>query len=65
VSDRALLRLLDVCAQQLDALEADWAIAGATALAVHGYERATKDIDLFMGDDAREALLEWAPGRSS
>lgn len=55
--DRALVPVVAACAEELDDLDADWAVAGATAMAVHGYERATKDVDLFVGDDVREALL--------
>lgn len=45
------------CARTLAALDADWAVGGAFAMAAHGYTRATRDIDLFIGDDAREPLL--------
>ncbi len=38
-------------------MDADWAIAGATAMQVHGYARATRDVDLFIGDDVRLELL--------
>jgi hypothetical protein len=55
--DSALKKALHACAEELDALEADWAIAGATAMHAHGYTRATRDIDLFIGDDARADLL--------
>lgn len=55
---RGLVRSLRTCAEELDALDADWAVAGATALAIHGFERATKDVDLFIADDVRERLLE-------
>ena len=54
---RALARTLVAVAEELDGLDADWAIGGATALAVHGYERATRDVDLLVGDDSRVALL--------
>ncbi len=43
---RALVRPLSILAEELDALDADWAIAGATAMGVHGYERATNDVDV-------------------
>ena len=56
--DPALERTLETCAEELDALDADWAIAGATAMHAHGYARATHDIDLFVGDSARRELLE-------
>lgn len=45
------------CARTLAALDADWAVGGAFAMAAHGYTRATRDIDLFIGDDVREPLL--------
>jgi hypothetical protein len=37
---RDVARLLQICAEELDDLDADWAVGGATAMAVHGYERA-------------------------
>src|SRR5687767_11340801 len=55
---KSVERIVLACAKELDALDADWAIGGAAAMAVHGYERATKDIDLFIGDDVREELLD-------
>lgn len=55
---RDLARLLKSCATELGKLDADWAVAGAVAMAVHGYERATRDVDLLIADDAREPLLE-------
>lgn len=55
--DPALKKALHVCAEELDTLEADWAIAGATAMQAHGYTRATRDIDVFIGDDVRGELL--------
>jgi hypothetical protein len=55
--DPAVKKALRVCAEELDALDADWAVAGATAMQVHGYARATRDVDLFIGDDARVELL--------
>jgi len=45
------------CVRELERLDADWAVGGAFAMAAHGYTRATRDIDLFIGDDAREPLL--------
>lgn len=56
-ADPALRKALRVCAEELDKLDADWAIAGATAMQAHGYARATRDIDLFIGDDVRSQLL--------
>jgi len=56
--DKDLQKLLRLCAKKLDAIDAEWAIGGATAMAAHGYERQTKDIDLFVADDAREELIE-------
>jgi len=55
--DPAVKKALRACAHELDALGADWAVAGATAMQVHGYARATRDVDLFIGDDARSDLL--------
>lgn len=55
--DSAVKKALRTCAEELEALDADWAVAGATAMQVHGYTRATRDIDLFIGDDVRLALL--------
>ncbi len=55
--DPALKKVLLVCAEQLDDVGADWAIGGATAMQAHGYSRATRDVDLFIGDDARTELL--------
>lgn len=45
------------CVRELERLDADWAVGGAFAMAAHGYTRETSDIDLFIGDDAREPLL--------
>lgn len=56
--DPAVRKALRVCAQELDDLSADWAVAGATAMQVHGYARATRDVDLFIGDDVRRELLQ-------
>lgn len=61
--DPAVRKALGVCAEELDGLEADWAVAGATAMQVHGYARATRDIDLFIGDDVRGELLARLRGR--
>jgi hypothetical protein len=55
--DPALKSVLFACAEELDDLGADWAIGGATAMQAHGYARATRDVDLFVGDDARLELL--------
>jgi hypothetical protein len=55
--DPAVKKALRACADELDALDADWAVAGATAMQVHGYTRATRDVDLFIGDDVRPELL--------
>lgn len=55
--DPALKKALRVCAEELDKLDADWAIAGATAMQAHGYTRATHDIDVFIGDDVRTELI--------
>lgn len=54
---KRLARIVALCARELDALGADWAIGGAVAMAAHGYVRATQDVDLFIGDDARDDLL--------
>jgi hypothetical protein len=61
--DPAVKKALRVCAEELDALDADWAIAGATAMQAHGYARATRDVDLFIGDDVRLELLARLRGR--
>lgn len=53
-----LLRIVDLCAEELDGADAEWALGGAHAMAVHGYVRATKDVDLFVADDARRRLLQ-------
>jgi hypothetical protein len=55
--DPELAPVLRACAVQLDRMDADWAVGGATAMAVHGFERATKDVDLFIADEARMVLL--------
>jgi hypothetical protein len=55
--DKKLRALLRTCAKKLDALDAEWAVTGATAMSVHGYVRATKDIDLFIADDIRPEFL--------
>jgi hypothetical protein len=52
-SQRTLRRV----AKELEALDADWAVGGAVAMAAHGYTRETADVDLFIGDDVREELL--------
>lgn len=54
----ALAKVLRICAIELDRLAADWAVSGATALATHGYERATKDVDLFIAEEVRDELLD-------
>jgi hypothetical protein len=61
--DRELSKLLRLCAKKLDAIDAEWAIAGAAAMAAHGYERQTKDIDVFVADDAREELIDYLASR--
>lgn len=53
---KPVARVLVACARELDALDADWAIGGAVAMGVHGYDRATADVDVFVGDDARADL---------
>lgn len=52
-----LARIVDLCADELDGMDAEWAIGGAHAMGVHGYSRATKDVDLFIADEARLPLL--------
>jgi hypothetical protein len=54
---KKLESMVVLCAKELDALDADWAIGGAVAMGVHGYERATTDVDMFIGDDVREDIL--------
>ena len=61
---RALIGPLSILAEELDALDADWAIAGATAMGVHGYERATKDVDVLVGDDVRNEVLDRLAARA-
>lgn len=56
--DDELRRLLVVCAEVLDDLDADWAVGGALAMAAHGFTRQTEDVDICIGDDVREELLE-------
>lgn len=55
--DKSLVALVRCCARCLDGLEAEWAIGGATAMAVHGYVRQTKAVDLFIADECRAELL--------
>jgi hypothetical protein len=55
--DPSLAKLLKICAVELEDLQADWAVSGATAMATHGYERATKDVDLFIAEEVREPFF--------
>ena len=43
---------LGVAGQALSAFGAEYALMGGTAMAVHGFSRATKDIDLLLPVDA-------------
>lgn len=61
----ALEVALKQCTAVLRRLDTEWAIGGAVAMAAHGYTRATRDVDLFVGDDAREELLEALRERSA
>jgi hypothetical protein len=54
---RRLTRIVDICADELDRMDAEWAVGGAHAMGIHGYSRATKDLDLFVADEARLSLL--------
>src|SRR5690625_4155591 len=65
---------LDDIVAILKALErhnVDYAIIGAMALAAHGLDRATRDLDLFVDPDSqnvarlRQALMEWRKTRSA
>lgn len=49
--------LLRRLAQAVDGLPLAYAIGGATAMAVHGYERQTQDVDVFTTDRDRGRLL--------
>jgi hypothetical protein len=43
----------------LNAAGAEYVIVGAYALAFHGRSRATKDVDIFVGSDSKNAQKVW------
>ena len=45
--------------RELNAENAEYLIVGGYAVALHGYLRATKDVDLFVGTDAQNAQRVW------
>lgn len=55
--DKDLKKLVKLCAHELDELNADWAVGGATAMAAHGFSRQTKDVDIFIADEVRKDLI--------
>ncbi len=60
-----MLNLIDELNALRDALNAagiDYALCGGLAMAVHGYPRATIDIDLYVLDSDSERILELAEG---
>jgi hypothetical protein len=60
-----MLDLYDELAALLDALEAanaEYAVCGGLAMAIHGFPRATIDVDLVVPTTAAEAVLECARG---
>lgn len=54
-----LLPFLKTWAPELSKREFDWAVGGALAMQVHGYQRETRDIDLFFAPEQREAVLSF------
>jgi len=54
---RELVPAFRECTRALRPMDTEWAIGGAEAMAAHGYQRETLDVDFFIGDDAREELL--------
>ncbi len=48
-----------VVARHLDAEQADWAVIGGLALAVHGAGRLTHDVDIITERRAQPALIEY------
>jgi hypothetical protein len=60
-----VLNLIDELRRLRDALEAsrvEYGLCGGLAMAVHGYPRATIDIDLIVRDDDVERVLSIAEG---
>lgn len=51
------VRLLSTLRPHLEACGARWMLAGGFALAAWGSTRATADLDLIVGDEAKDALL--------
>jgi len=62
----SLKQLLDVC-RRLNEKHVKYALIGGWAIYIHGYERATRDIDLILEDSAanilrlKEALCDLLP----
>ena len=56
--DRKVSNLLRTTLSVLESLEVPYAIGGAVAMAARGFERATKDVDVFfIGDEGQAELL--------
>jgi hypothetical protein len=51
-----LIAELEALVSALDAEKVEYALCGGLALAVHGYPRATKDIDLLVRADSTERI---------
>lgn len=54
---RELIPAFRECTQALRRMDTEWAVGGAEAMAAHGFARETMDVDIFIGDDARDELL--------
>jgi hypothetical protein len=54
---RELVPAFRECTRALRRMDTEWAVGGAEAMAAHGYQRETLDVDLFIGDDARDDLI--------
>ena len=52
-------KVLQLVARHLDAEEADWAVIGGLALAVHGAGRLTHDVDIVTERRAQAALVDY------
>jgi hypothetical protein len=55
-----LIAELEALVTALDAEHVEYALCGGLALAVHGYPRATKDIDLLVRADSTEQIIRIA-----
>jgi hypothetical protein len=55
-----LIAELEALVAALDAEKVDYALCGGLALAVHGYPRATKDIDLLVRAESSERIMRIA-----